>query len=57
MDGTRMYYSKQGNLDPKGHAWCVLTDKWILFRKYRIPMKPLIHLKKLNKKEGPSGDA
>jgi hypothetical protein len=25
-----------GNPDQKGHAWCVLTDKWILAKKYRI---------------------
>jgi len=22
---------------PKGHAWYVLTDKWLLAKKYRIP--------------------
>ena len=30
MDGTRKYYSEWDNPDPKGHAWYVLTDKWIL---------------------------
>jgi hypothetical protein len=29
MDGTRKYHPEQGNLDPKGHAWYVLTNKWV----------------------------
>jgi hypothetical protein len=29
MDGTRKY-PEWGNSDPKGHAWYVLTNKWIL---------------------------
>jgi hypothetical protein len=28
----------KGNKDPERHAWYVLTDKWILAQKYRIPM-------------------
>ena len=35
----------------------VLTDKWILAKKYRIPMIHPTDPKKLNKKEGPSKDA
>jgi hypothetical protein len=34
MDGTRKYHPETGNPDPKGHAWYVLTDKWILGKKY-----------------------
>jgi hypothetical protein len=26
------------NPDPKGHVWYVLTDKWILAKRYRIPI-------------------
>lgn len=40
-------------IDPKEHAWYVLTDKWILAIKYRIPMIQLTYYKTLNKKEGP----
>jgi hypothetical protein len=55
MDRTRKC-PELGNPNPKGHTWFVLTDKWILATKYRIPMIHS-HLKKLNKKEGPSEDA
>ena len=34
----------------------VYTDKWILAKKYRIPMIQLTDCKKFNKKEGPSED-
>jgi hypothetical protein len=37
MDGTRKY-PEQGKLRPKGHTWYVLTDKWIIAKKLRIPM-------------------
>ena len=30
MDGTRKYHPELGNSDPKGHARCLLTNKWIL---------------------------
>jgi hypothetical protein len=42
---------------PKGHAWYVLTCKWILAIQYRIPTLHSTDLKKLNKKEVPSEDA
>ena len=32
MDGTRKYHP-----DSKLHAWYILTGKWILAKKYRIP--------------------
>ena len=41
----------------KDNAWYVLTDKWILAKKYRIPMIYPTDYKKLNKKKGPSEDA
>jgi hypothetical protein len=36
MDGARKYHPESGNSDPKGHAWYVLTDRWLLAQKYRI---------------------
>jgi hypothetical protein len=43
---------------PKGHAWYVLTHKWmILAIKYRIPILFSTDSKKLNKKEASSEDA
>ena len=36
MDGTRKYHPERGNSDkgnPKGHAWYILTNKWILAKK------------------------
>jgi hypothetical protein len=33
MDGTRKYHPEWGNSDPKGHAWYVFTNKWILAKK------------------------
>jgi hypothetical protein len=37
MDGTRKYHPEQGNPIAKEHTWHVLTDKWILAPKLRIP--------------------
>jgi hypothetical protein len=37
MDGPTKYHPERGNPDQKGHAWYVLTDKWILAKKYKIP--------------------
>ena len=51
MDRTRKY-PERGIPEPKGHAWYVLTDRWILAKKYRIPMIIPIVLKKFNKKDG-----
>jgi hypothetical protein len=51
------YHPELGNLVPKGHVWYVLTDRWILAIKYRIPMLHSTEPKKQNKKEGPSVDA
>jgi hypothetical protein len=57
MDRTRKYCSEYDNSVPKRQAWYVLTDKWILAKKYRIPMIHPTDTKKLNKKEGSSEDA
>ena len=57
INGARKYHSEWCNLDPKGHAWYVLTDKWILAKKYRLLLIYPTDPKKLNKKEGPSKDA
>jgi hypothetical protein len=46
------------NLYPKGHAWYVLTNKWILAeQKYRIPKIKSTELKKVNKLKCPSEDS
>ena len=54
MDRNRKYHLESGSPDPKGQAWYIFTDKWILIIKYRIPMIHLIDSKKLKKKEGPN---
>jgi hypothetical protein len=33
MGGIRKYHIERSNSDQKGHAWYVLTDKWILPQK------------------------
>ena len=45
-----------GNTDTKGHAWYVLTCKWILAIMYRITMLYSIDPKKQNYKEDPRED-
>jgi hypothetical protein len=57
MDGPRKYYPGWSNADPKGHVHYVLTDKWIVANKYKIPMIKHTDHKKFNNKEGPSQDA
>ena len=52
MDGTRKYDPKWSNPDLKEHTSYMLTDKWILIKKVRIPMIQLTHHRKLNKEEG-----
>jgi hypothetical protein len=47
MVGTRKYHPECGNPDTKGLAWYVLTCKWILATKYRIPKVHSTDLKKL----------
>jgi hypothetical protein len=39
------------------NTWYILTDKWILAIKYKIPMIYPTDPKTLNKREGPSKDA
>jgi hypothetical protein len=50
MGGSRKY-PELGNPDPKGHTRHILTDKWILAPKLRIPMMHLTDHLKLNKKK------
>jgi hypothetical protein len=57
MGGTRKYHPEWGNPETKGHAWYILTDKWILAKKNIIPMIHLTEHMKFNKKKGPSEDA
>jgi hypothetical protein len=59
MGGTRKYHPEWGNSDPKAHAWCVLTNKWILARKKKnnIPKIQSTELRKVNKLKGPNEDA
>jgi hypothetical protein len=57
LEGTWQYHHEWGNTDPKWHAWYVLTYKWILAIKYRIPMPCSADPKKLSKKEGRTENA
>ena len=56
MDGTRNYHSEWGNPVPKEHTWYILTDKWILPQKLRIPKIQFTDQMKLMKKEEQSMD-
>jgi hypothetical protein len=42
MDGSRKYHSKWGNSDPKGPAWYVHTNMWIVAKKLQN-MQDAIH--------------
>jgi hypothetical protein len=58
MDVTRKYHPEWGNPITKEHTWYVLTDKWILVQKLRIPkIKFTVHIKFKKKKEDWSVDA
>ena len=46
-----------GNPDPKGHAWNVLTNKWVLDKKYRIAKIKPTEFKKFNKQKCPNENA
>jgi len=54
MDGTRKYHPDWGNPVTKEHTWYVLTDKWILVQKLRIPKIQCTDHMKLKKKEDQS---
>jgi hypothetical protein len=43
MDGTQKYHPEWGISDPKGHAWYVLTNKWILEKKKVQNTQNMIH--------------
>jgi hypothetical protein len=49
MNFCKQMHPEWANLDPKGPAWYVLTDKWILVKKYRIPSIQHTDHKKCNK--------
>ena len=49
MDGTRKYYPERGNPITKDHIWYLLTDKWILAPKLRIPKMQFTDHMKLKK--------
>ena len=57
MGGTRKYHPQRGNPDPKGHAWYVLTYKWILAMMYKMPMLYSMDPKKLKRKKSPNEGA
>jgi hypothetical protein len=50
MHGTRNIIVNEATQTPENHSCCILTDKWILAQKYRIPMIYPIDPMKLNKK-------
>jgi hypothetical protein len=54
MYGTMKYHSEWGNPVIKEHTWYVLTDKWILAQKLRIPTIQLTDHMKLKKNEDQS---
>jgi hypothetical protein len=53
MDGNKKYHPMCGNPNPKGHVWYVLTDNWILAKKFGTTIIQLTDCRKLNKKEDP----
>jgi hypothetical protein len=52
MEFENKYHPEWGNPDPKGYTWYVLTEKWILNKKYRIPIMQQKDSQKFNKKKG-----
>ena len=54
MNGTRKYYPEQGNPITKEHTWYILTDKWLLVQKLRIPKIQFTEQMKLKKKDDQS---
>ena len=50
IDRTRKYHPEWGNPVTKEHIWFVLTEKWILAPKFRIPKIQFIDHMKLKKK-------
>ena len=53
---SRKYHPEWGSPDPKGHAWYVLTYRWILTIKYKITTLESANPKNPNNKEGPRAD-
>jgi hypothetical protein len=55
MDGSKKYHPEWGNSEPKGHAWYVLTNKWVLVkRKKKAKSQDRAHRTQKNQQdEGP----
>lgn len=51
MDGNRKYHHEWVNTQPKEHVNDVLTNKWMLSKKYRSPRIQMTELKKFNLKK------
>jgi hypothetical protein len=51
MDESGGYHPEWGNLIKKEHKWYVLTDKWILAQKLRIPKVQFAKYVKLKKED------
>ena len=56
MDGPGGHHPEWGNPITKELTWYVLTDKWILAQKHRIPKIRFAKHKKIKKKEDQSVD-
>jgi hypothetical protein len=56
MDGSEGYHPEWGNPITKEVTWYVLTDKWILALKLRIPKIQFVKYMKLKKNEDQSVD-
>jgi hypothetical protein len=54
MDGPGRYHPEWGNLTTKELPWYVLTDKWLLAQKLRIPKIQVAKHMKLKKNEDQS---
>jgi hypothetical protein len=42
IDRPAKYHLQWGKSHPKGHAWYVLTNKWILAKEKKVPQIPTI---------------
>ena len=51
MDGSGGHHPEWGNPITKEHTWYVLTDKWILAQKLRIPKIQFAKHKKIKKED------
>jgi hypothetical protein len=56
MEWSGGYFPEWGNPNTKEHTWYIITDKWILAQKVRIPKIQFAKHMKLKKKENQSVD-